>query len=639
MSSEETVTEIINSAREFANASYENAADLINSAQTAAMGFSYVNPRPLRLNTDAVGSLDETLRPGRFGDSFKKPWGRPEFNDDLQTIPIPTLPDFPDPPPELNTEGLFDIDRPALDFGGFEGTNPDINLDVQFPAKVEVREYDAPETTELQLRDTPEVTVPTFDPDLDYQMPGEAPDVTPQYRIDVENSVAQFRDWVETHTDAWVLKHNPKYYEAMDQLEAALQRGYEGNTAMPDSVERQLFDRGVERAEAQRVQMDDEASERYARRGYKIMPVALGGQLARNQEVVARATADVAREVAIERAKLEHQHVQFVMQLSSAIREGIRGNVIQYAGVLLQTNQQAMEFAKHVGDYILETYRLTLDRARLQFDHMRTIAAIYETQMKAALADIEVFKIEMEAAKARKDAELADVDVWTKKIDAENTKINLYLAELRGVSEQLNAEKLKIDVFGEEVSAYTALVQAKSAEFSAYKAAIDGDAALVDAYSQQVRTYSAQVDAARTKVQAESAASSAVVEYNKGLIDIFRAELSGYTADIDAEAKRFDASSDAYRSSLDAYKTHLTSKIEELKLEYDRSRLELQAAIAQNESDVKIAMNNAQLFTERMKLRANTTMAGATAFGDMGAAGVAAQNTMVQLVNETLNGG
>ena len=42
--------------------------------------------------------------------------------------------------------------------------------------------------------------------------------------------------------------------------------------------------------------MDAEANARFARRGYKLPPPALAGQLAKNQEAVARVAAEAARD-------------------------------------------------------------------------------------------------------------------------------------------------------------------------------------------------------------------------------------------------------------------------------------------------------------------------------------------------------
>lgn len=512
-----------------------------------------------------------------------------------------------------------------------------MDTDIEFPDAPQLQEYEAPETTALSLRDTPTVTVPTFDPQVSVTNPGDAPDLATSYRNRLNEAIPQLRDWVETYADAWIDKYAPQYHTAMAALEAKIADGYAGNTALPDDVEQQIFDRGVSRAEAERANLDSEAAERFSRRGYRLPPVALASQLARNQELVARSAADVAREVAIKRAELEHQHVQFVMQLSSSIRDAMRGQVLQYASLLVNLNGQALQDAQQLTAVMSDAYRLLVERARLDIDHLRILADVFETQMKAALADIEVFKIEMEAAKTRKDAELADVEVWSKKIDAQNTRINLYLAQLKAITEQVGIERLRVDIFGQEVSAYAALVGAKEAEFGAYRAAIQGDEAKVSAYTEQVRAYGATVDAARTKVQAESAITDVNVQYNRNLIDIFQAELEGWKTQVSAESDRVRTNSDVYRAALDRYRTRISAQVDDNRLRYDASRLDLEARRAQTEADVRTLLAQADLLSKRVQLIAQTAMSGAEAHGSMASSAVSAQNTMVNLVNETVN--
>ena len=636
MSAEATLEDIITDARGYATTSLDAATDLVQQAQTAAQGMVLLDPRPLNFSATPVDAVDEASDPGAFEDGFTPPGGKPEPGE-LVALHIPEVPDFPIAPEALDTSGLFQFDRPVFDIGAFDDQPPAVDTDVVFPDAPTLVDYEAPETSELKLRDTPEVSAPTFEPNVQIREVGDPDDIVGAYKARLEESVPQFRDWVETSADAWLTQYAPEYHTAMAQLEAKLAAGYAGNTALPDAVEAQIFDRGVSRAEDERVGMDAEASERFSRRGYNLPPIALSTALARNREVVARNVAGVARDTAIKRAELEHQHVQFVMQLSSSIRDALRGQVVSYANLLLNINAQALQDAQQIASIMTEVYRLLVERTRLDLDHLRILTVVYETQMKSALADLEIFKVEMDAAKTRKDAELADVDVWAKKIGAQNTRVNLYLAELRGIAEQVGIEKLRVDIFGEQVRAYTAQVGAKEAEFGAYRSAIAGDAARVKAYAEQVSAYGAGVSAARTKVEAESALTDVGVQYNKNLIDIFQAELRSWESELDAEGKRFGASSDAYRTRLERYKTDLDIQLNVLRTQYDADRLDLEAKTRKLDADVGTLLAQGQLFQERTRLVAHTAMSGAEAHASMASSAVSAQNTMVNLVNETLN--
>jgi hypothetical protein len=637
MAAEATLEQIIEDARNFAQVSFDEATSLVSSAQGAARSSVSLTPRSLFYTAPAAEPFDHSSYPGLFEDGFTVPFPKPESGE-LQQIHIPTLPDFPDAPPALDTSSLFQIDKPVFDVAGFTKTAPEVDTDIAFPSAPTIREYEAPETTPLSLRETPTVTVPGFDPDVEIRDPGDVPDIATTYQDRIRAVVPEMREWIETYADAWISKYAPSYHDAMAQLEAKLSDAYAGNTALPDAVERQIFDRGVARAEDQRANLDVEANERMARRGYRLPAVALAAQLGRNQETVARAAAEVARDTAIKRADMETQHLQFVIQVSASLRDAMRGQVLQYANLLLSLNGQALQDAQQLAGIMSDVYRLLVQRSQLDLEHLRILASIFETRMKAALADIEIFKVEMEAAKLRKDVELTEVDVWFKKIQAEEQRINLYLAELRGITERVGVERLRIDIFGREVDAYTALVQAKSAEFQAYRAAIDGDEALVRAYSEQVRAYATEVDAARTKVQAESAMTEAGAQYNRNLIDVFKSELDAWGAELDAEGKRFSSAAEAYRTRLELYKTRIAAQLDEQRNRYESGRLELEAKRAQTDADVRVLLAQGELFQSRNQLVASTAISGANAHASMASSAVSAQNTMVNLVNETVNG-
>jgi hypothetical protein len=640
MSAEQTVNDIITDARTFAQESFESANALISSAQSAAASFVLLEPRQLNFDAPDAITFSNVGDPGQFEDGFTVPGGKPESpNDDLASLYLPTIPVFPDPPPALDTEGLFDIDRPQYNIGEFGGTPPETDTDIPLPAVPELQEYEEPETNPLDLRDTPVVNAyPTFDSDaVTISDPGVPPDAAAEYKARVNQMIPEFRDWVESYADGWINKYAPDYFSAMEQLETRISEGYAGNTAMPDAVEQQIFDRGVSRAEQERGPLDAEAAERFARRGYSLPPIALNTEMAANHQAVARNAANVARDVAIERARLEHQHVQFVMQLSSTIRDGMRGQVLQYAGLLIQINGQAIEDARSLGALLVQVYELLVRKSQNEQEWLRTLAGVYEAELKSALVDLEIFKVEAETAKLRKDAELADVDVWAKKIEAQEQKIQLYVAQLRGVTEQVSLERLKVETFGSEVDAYSALVRSKEAEFNAYRAAISGDEALVRAYAEQVGAYSAEVDAARVKVQAESAVTDAGVQYNRSLIDIFKAELDSWTAEINAEETRFSSSSDAYKTQLEAFAKRIDIQIEQQRSIYDAAQLDLRAQVAQTRADVQTLLAQANLFQRRIENISQTAIAGANAQGSMASSAVSAQNTMVNLVNETLN--
>ncbi|MBT8075175.1 MAG: hypothetical protein KJN61_01785, partial [Gammaproteobacteria bacterium] len=247
MTAEATVTDIINDARTFASSSYDSAEDLISSANSAASGLVLLDPRQLNFATTGTDDVGFLAEPPTFSDGYTKPTSRPP-QPSLETFILPTIPDFPTAPDELDTSTLFQFDRPTYDIGGFDGTIPDITTEYDFPAVPSITEYADPVTTPLDLRDTPDVDAPTFENSVTVHDPGDVPDLSDIYLTTVETAIPEFRAWVENYADSWIDRYAPGYHAAMAQLEAAISRGYDGNTALPDDIEAQIFDRAVSRS-------------------------------------------------------------------------------------------------------------------------------------------------------------------------------------------------------------------------------------------------------------------------------------------------------------------------------------------------------------------------------------------------------
>ena len=78
MSAESTIEDIITEARDFATSSYEQASDLIDSAQSAAGTSISLTPRTLEFLGPDPEDLDHGADPGYFEDGFTLPVGRPD---------------------------------------------------------------------------------------------------------------------------------------------------------------------------------------------------------------------------------------------------------------------------------------------------------------------------------------------------------------------------------------------------------------------------------------------------------------------------------------------------------------------------------------------------------------------------------
>lgn len=632
------VENIISEARDYGSNAFDDATSLVSNAQAYASGSTLINVGQLSFSFSDLPSI-EAAPPARFTDSYVAPVGKPSLGT-LETLYVPDTPTFDDAPSALDVTTLFTFDIPVYDVGEFQETVPSVNTDISFPEAPILAYPDVPEASTVTLRDAPQVTLPSFDTTLlDVETPSVPVDIVERFETAYGSALPQMRSYIDSMVDGWYAKYSPQYSEALAALEAKIAEGLAGGTALTDAVEQAMFDRARARAEEEQRRMDDELERGLTVRGYEAPPGALVAGRLQNRRVTAANVSRVAVEAVVERAKLEYQHVQFLITASSQLRQTLIGAAMQYMSGLVSVNGQAVQYAQAIAQTLAAVYNLLLDRYKAQLSAAEPYIRLFETQLKVALADIEVYQAELQAAEIQKNIEKINVDIYRERIAGERAKVDFYMAQLQGIQTQLEAQRLQVAVFGEQVQAYAARVQAKTAEYGAYKAAVDGDSAKVQAYGQVVQAYEAKVNATRAQADVEIAHSQAVSEHNRNIVEQFKAELQGYLGEVDAEKTRFASSVDAYRAAIEAYKADLGGDVAVLTAELDRTRLELQADMANFEGRIKTAVAQADIFVARAKLRADTAAAGANTLGSLASAAIGAQNTMVEVGQKIVSSG
>lgn len=610
--------------------------DFAKDAATTAQNFVTLNDVPFNFESTAFEDLTIT-EPGLFQDGFNLPVDDLEAPD-FQDIFIPDLQDIPDPPEELDTSNLFRQTTPVFDITGLTETPPDIGTDVELPDTPEITEHQIPERLDEERYRAPRVAVPTFDEEFAGQRPDSQVDLNCDYQAAYDKFAPEMRDFVDSVARGWIDTYAPEYDAQMAKLEAKICEQIDGRTtAIDDDVEQRIFDRARTRAEDERIRLDSELVESYARRGYELPPGALFSGLHENQLNTAKNISAAASEVAIERARLEQQHYQFVMQLTAGIRDSIRAQSISYVGQLVQVNGQALEYAKETVSLVIEQFNQAVRLYEVDATVFRTQAQVYETRLESAFAELRSFQAEMEAIRTRTDVEQLEVNRYNSLIAAEQNKIELYLAQLRGVTETLNQRRLAVDIFEAQVRGYLATVQAKEAEFGAYRAALQGDTERVRAYGEEVSAYRARVDALRSITDAQRVRADLTIANNRNLTQIFETQVRKYEAELRAEGQRFSTSAEAYRAGLDRYRTVLQQRIEKLRTQYEAERINLEGQLQGHRTKAELTIEQGRLWQNRNNRITEILQSLTNLYGQMAQASLSQQNSIVNIVSEGEN--
>ena len=633
MATEDTVSDIITDSRNYAESTYDLAIEITGQAMSAAAGFSYPEEFPFQFNSEDLTEPTFPIPPSGFGDNYNVVATIDSLSG-LDEIYVPEIPIFPTAPTPLDTSTLFDFERPVYDIPPFSESAPDIDTDITVPTAPTINAIDAPVVTVPSLPEVPDITIPTFDEEFEGIDPPAIEDLAQRYIDEHDSILPEFKDFVESNVAGWVSDYAPEYHDALAKLEAKISNDMDGGTAMSDAIEQAIFDRAKDRAETERTRLDKEVVLQASKRGFSILPGSTLCGLKHNQQLTAENVSNAAIEVSIERARLEQQHIQFVMEMSNQIRNYMVGAFLQYAGILLNTNQQAMTYSKDIVEAVVEEYNAILKVYDLKMRLYEVLARVYEVRVKSALAELEEYKISVEAAKLEMEVEKLEVDVYAQQINAQKSLVEMYATQLRAVITEAELEKLKVEIFESQVNTYLSQIKGKVAEFEVYKSAISGDEARVDAYAAVVNAYRAEVAAAGTKIDAEKAISQVNIANNNNIIDQYKAELAGYIAEVDAEGKRFDSSTRAYITGLEAYRAELNAELETYKIKYEKSKLDLDATIAEYQGETGRRIKVSELFQEHIRLQAQTALGASQVASSVAGAALNATNSMVSIAAE-----
>lgn len=453
-------------------------------------------------------------------------------------VPVPAAPafsrvDIPDfgNIPELNLAApvinLPTAPNPALP--GAPGAAPDFNTPA-IPDAPPIILPDAPTFQNIALPVAPNYSIPTF---------------TPTPVLDDMLSPTSTFDYVEQ-----------EYQSAMlDALKAKIINDLlNGGYGIETSDELALWERARERELLNAETAMQEAMRQAAARGFSMPPGAYQAQMeaARNEALMKNSS--LSRDIAIKRGDLYVQNRQFAMQQAKEVEQMLI-TAFGYA------RERALNVAKYTAEFGIQIFNALVSRFNARQEAARTAAQIYETQLKAALAGLEAYKIEVEGARLTVEIQKMYVDVYRTQLEGVMAFINVYKTQMEAARIAAEVEKLKLDAYRSRVEAYTAQVGAKNAEFDMFKAQISGEMAKVDIYKAQVDAYGSQVQAHGTKAQSQKIVADTQLSINQLVLEEYKARLNAYGQELERAQAEVKLQLQRYQGDLQRYSTLVQAEV------------------------------------------------------------------------------
>jgi hypothetical protein len=629
-----TVDELISDARNFAASSNEAAASLVAEAQSA---MSAIISGPFVVSTPNIGQRPNTTINTTVPE-FQAPsmnvGDEPDEPDEF--IDIGDI-DFGDVPADTLTPPTFNEPTKPSALQRFSATAPSVRFDFEFPEMPQALEnidVIAPTLSEHAVPEKPLVQIPTFGalaPTDDLTPPS---DYVERMEAAYANIAPSMRAALDGQMNAWLARHNPRFFDQMAALESKLAQYIEGGTALTPQIEDQIYERTKSKVDAEYKRVHKTAYADAAKRGLTLPDGALMSALQEARQAGANNNAAAAAEIAIKQAELEQQNVQFAITTSSQLRATVMSAALSYYGSLVSLNGQALDYAKTVLSAMIEVYNSLVKAFEAKLELYKTEAQVFEVKMRAALAVIEIYKAEIAALEALTRVDLAKVELYKGRIEALGLLADVYKTKVEAVVSQASLEKMKIDLFGAQVQAFGVEAQAKNAEWQGYSAAIGGQEARMRAFGEQVRAYAARVEAYRTTIQAKSTQMEAITSHNRNLTAQYAARVQAYSAKVDAGAKLAATQIEHNRTQLQSFQAAMNAAEANAKvnIEYWRARANL--VVKEFEAVIQAAVETARVSSQSARGVAEVAVAGAKVYEGLAGSALAGMNTLVSKSDE-----
>lgn len=574
-----TAAEIVASQQAFALATIAESTNVLNTLNDLAQSSFYFVPAspeipsagynfdtttetkallrslfPEGLTVDAVSALLPTFTPTAIGEL--EDTSIPEMTT---TAPVLEMPDRPD------------TTLPTIP------AQPDVK-DITVPTAPVLSMPVAPTLDAIALPSVPSVALPYFD------------------------ATAPVDDLV-TPTNTFAFYEVAYSSALLDELQSKLLDNLQnGGYGIETSDEIALFNRARDREIEAMMSRIEDAGRLQAARGFPLPPGELSIHIDRAYQDMQDKVSSVSRDIALKRADLYVANRQFTIEQSKAVEQILIG----YHNSLMERTLNA---AKATVEVAISIYNTQIARFNARLDAYKTEASVFEARIRAALSQVEIYRVTMEGAKIASDIQRARVEIYNAQLNGVNAVINLYKAQMEAAQIQATIERVRIDSFQALIQAYVAQVQAKVAEFNMFEAGVKGEMARVQAYEAETRAFSARVDAAKTAADIKIARLKAQLETAGQEIEVYKARMLGYKTDIDGQVSRIDALTKVYGAQVQGASAETTAVGEAIRLDLSAQDLEFK----RNAKNADILIEGAQIILTSLVKSAEARIAAATA--------------------------
>lgn len=468
--------------------------------------------------------------------------------------------------PPTSKTGTFNVPAPTVDFAKIDALLAGIKIP-------EIKEFDMPTLSNINIKSVPIVSTPSFSPVTKIESIDKPINQQPYYSAEYDRLLPQLKSWVDDGVAKWINEMYPNFAALRDKVQAKLSNVIDGKGMLDDDYLLKQRTRTREVTEKEFNAQVRSIIDARKRAGFTSLPQSVTASVNNANLAKAESLAKQQNDMEIRLIEIENENVKWAINAALSQHQNLIGAWMQYAGVMAQVNEQANAKASFYVGLYLQWYEMCLNRLRLMLDTLKTEADIYETELKAAMAVLETYRLELEANKLLIDVDAQRLDFVSKQIQLQMTKVQIYSALLDSVNSRAKLEQSKVALFGEQVQVYNNQLQGDKLRNDIYLAGLQGDEAKLKAEMAKLDAWAKTSDVAIKAKQTEIAIQNNVIDKNKLAIEKYKADWDGIKAEIAASGMKFEYEYKAQDAVIDTYLKNLRAKLDVLGAQYERDKL------------------------------------------------------------------
>ena len=397
-----------------------------------------------------------------------------------------------------------------------------------------------------------------------------------------------------------------------------------GGSGIDPDIEASILARGRDREDRLVLQQEMQATEEWAGKGYTASPGMLVKRLDNIRE------QGLVKKLGLNRELVIKVHQDEIDNLRFAVQQGIAAEQLFIQIHLAAVERLFMIERLHV-EWEVQTYNLLVEAFKAKMQENQIRAQVYETRVRAALAEIEIFKALVDAERAKAEINLSLVQLYKAEIDARESIVNIYKAQVEAVGIQAGVFETEVKAYGEEVAAFAQRVNADKLKFDAYESRVRGEVAKVEITKAEAQAYAANIQGISAGVDAQKAALD-------GYVAGFRAEVDAYEALLQGKTAKSQVQLSVLQATIAGYQADTQRFIAAAGVEESKSKVELAAYDVENrmnlgwfEAQLKNMDTHVQQIIAQKALLLDAIKAEGSLASTIAAGGLAAMHTGASL--------